>query len=207
MLHQPHCCVSSSLAPSQLPPSWPLKAAASCLRKTLGLAPTHHPWVSSGFGLLARWISASLLLQTRHTFEVTNYTPPLDRQRSEPATLCAPSPTGVGLPDPSLPYGITYNCLQSGGDRITLIGLNLGSAGARIMVNDRPCIEVVHDVPQERVSCTTPPGTPTQGYVHVSSMFTCVCCCRPRDGHCECHHCRRIHARPAGIQAIPCLCW
>jgi hypothetical protein len=55
-------------------------------------------------------------------------------------------------------YGITYNCLREGGDRITLVGHNFGEAGARVTVNGRPCHSVVHDVPQTQVSCTAPAG-------------------------------------------------
>ena len=67
---------------------------------------------------------------------------------------------GVGVPDRSLPFGITYNCLLNGGDRITLSGLNFGISGARISVNNRPCMEVFHEAPQSQVSCTLPPGVP-----------------------------------------------
>ena len=67
---------------------------------------------------------------------------------------------GVGVPDRSLPFGITYNCLADGGDRITLIGTNFGVSGARFSVNNRPCMDVQHLEAQSVVSCTISPGPP-----------------------------------------------
>ena len=67
---------------------------------------------------------------------------------------------GVGVDDDSLPFGITYNCLIEGGDRITVKGINLGISGARIAVNNRPCLDVEHITDQTAVSCTLPPGVP-----------------------------------------------
>ena len=76
---------------------------------------------------------------------------------------------GVGVPDRSLPFGITYNCLADGGDRITLIGTNFGVSGARISVNNRPCMDVQHLEAQSVVSCTIPPGPPGGGGMSASS--------------------------------------
>lgn len=73
---------------------------------------------------------------------------------------------GVGVVDRTLPFGITYNCLLRGGDRITLHGINFGISGARVSVNNRPCLNVQHHEAQASVSCTTPPGV--AGIVNVT---------------------------------------
>ncbi len=65
---------------------------------------------------------------------------------------------GVGTEAVQL-YGVTYNCLREGGDRITITGHNFGLSGARVSVGGRPCIHLTHDVPETQVSCTAPAGT------------------------------------------------
>lgn len=101
-------------------------------------------------------------------------------------------------------FGITYNCLRQGGDRITLIGHNFGNFGARVTVNGRPCFNISHDVPQTVVSCTAPSG---EAFVVCSvslfSRFKCSCPCLIRLRRIsECHDCKRHHAVAPGYEAI-----
>lgn len=55
-------------------------------------------------------------------------------------------------------YGITYNCLRRGGERIYISGVHFGHAGGRIEVGGRPCRNVRYEVPETVVSCLTPEG-------------------------------------------------
>ena len=55
-------------------------------------------------------------------------------------------------------FGMTYNCLRTGGDVITLFGHNFGSFGARVTVNGRPCHSLTHVIPETVVSCVAPAG-------------------------------------------------
>lgn len=63
-------------------------------------------------------------------------------------------------------YASTYNCLRSGGENITIEGLNFGGGGingmgvpAHVYIDKKPCAYVQHDahVPQQRLTCITPP--------------------------------------------------
>ena len=74
--------------------------------------------------------------------------------------------TGLGTQYPQH-FGVTYNCLRTGGDRITLTGHNFGLFGARVTVNGRHCHSLVHDVPETQVSCTAPEGAWNQ-------LFRCM---------------------------------
>ena len=55
-------------------------------------------------------------------------------------------------------YATTFNCMRSGGQRITIVGSNFGTADASVTVAGRPCTNVVHVQPQTIVQCTLPPG-------------------------------------------------
>ena len=53
-------------------------------------------------------------------------------------------------------FGRTYNCLQNGGETIYISGTNFGDNGAIVYVNNLPCSNVIHTIPQMQVSCKLP---------------------------------------------------
>eukprot|EP00949_MAST-11_sp_MAST-11-sp1_P003824 g3824.t1 len=84
----------------------------------------------------------------KHGGKVTlQYTQTIDSQRS------------------SLPYTETYNCLPSGGERITIIGTNFGVWKASsteltpsVTIDGKPCTHARMTVPEREISCISPPG-------------------------------------------------
>jgi hypothetical protein len=56
-------------------------------------------------------------------------------------------------------YASTYNCVRTGGERITLVGKNFGVSNAEVLVNGYPCTDVVHTIPEVEVQCTLGPST------------------------------------------------
>jgi hypothetical protein len=55
-------------------------------------------------------------------------------------------------------YATTYNCVRTGGQRITLVGKNFDVSNAEVFVGGVPCTSVVHTIPEVEVQCTLPPG-------------------------------------------------
>jgi hypothetical protein len=63
-----------------------------------------------------------------------------------------------GTDNTSLPWGVTYNCLRSGGDTVVVKGTNLGVVGSRVSVGGAPCTHVRHNPasPNTELACRVP---------------------------------------------------
>ena len=74
-------------------------------------------------------------------------------------------------------FARSYNCLRTGGERITIEGRHLGNGGvdglgspAIVLIGQGPCTDVQHDpvTPQSKLTCTTPAMTNFEdSFVHV----------------------------------------
>ena len=63
-------------------------------------------------------------------------------------------------------YGKTYNCIQSGGELITITGRNFGvfdpswnSQLPTITIGGNPCTNVKMTIPERQMTCISPPGS------------------------------------------------